>query len=96
MDRRKPKFKKEIVLHKDIDHGFIQFETSTKRAFDWLIEESDCCSYLNLTRSNNSGSLVMGVLIISKCYDFDEIFEHLSNPNFEKENNVLSIVNDKD
>ena len=92
MDRRKPTLKTELILHKDIDNNYIQFQTATERAFDWLVKEAGQYSFEFYIYSLNINEVCKkGNIYINECYDFDEVFDYLSKPVFE--NTQLNVLN---
>lgn len=86
---KRPQPIKEIVVHRIIG-GMLCIEIASKRAFEWVSKEGPEFGDLTLAPVGNE-TYASGLLVVSSCYDVDEIIEHLSKPEYVT-NNVFNLV----
>jgi len=89
---KRPKPIKELIIT-PIFGGLIAIEIASKRAFDWMEKEANNFGLYEILRENNS-SYVTARLMVSSCFDVNEVIEYLLSPNYV-ENNVLNIVGEE-
>ena len=80
-----PKIKKEIVVNTCPNKNALSIQVSTPRAFEWLLKNgpkytADQTFEMLLKTSRLPAETV---LIVSRCFDIEEVKKHLESPLYE-------------
>ena len=85
MTDNKPKIVYEILVENIIDTRVLIIYVATQRALDWIIKEGPKYSedklFYHLIK--NQSPPYRATLVVSPCFNVDEVKEYLENPDFE-------------
>ncbi len=89
----KPTFKNEIIVEECPNPAALSIEVATKRALEWVIKEAPAftsdSTLINILKGKVAPT--SATLLVSPCFDTQEVKEYLGKPVYEK-NDPLTLI----